>query len=480
MSLKLRLSLVLAVFAISAFSQDFRASLSGRIVDPSGAGIAGAKLEVRNSDNGETSNTTSQEDGSYSVQSLTPGRFVITVEKQGFKKEVREGVQLEVAQRAVADIQLTLGGLNQSVTVSAGAEILETESADRGLTVESNRVLNTALQGRNIMAQAWSAPGVVENASAQRLRPFDISGSSSLTVNGGRPSTNEILVDGVTSLYEASSASYIPTAEATGEFKVQNTNFDAQYGWTLGGVINIITKNGTNDFHGSLFEFLQNTHLDANTFNSNLTGVRRTSSHINTFGGDIGGPIKKNKLFFSYTFEDIRQVIPDPFTTSVPNALQKSGNFSQTYYTTNSAGTPLLQTIYDPYSTVGSTRTPFAGNVIPGSRIDPVAAKVFTYVPAGNVAGNSITGLNNLTNNGNTRKFTDFFPENTVRGDYDINESTRFFIRYSRNALSEERSFHYSTNSTLNPADTGNNDHLPVRITTQPSSSPKFSMRPRC
>jgi hypothetical protein len=457
MSLKLRLSLVLAVAAFAAFSQDFRASLSGRIVDPSGAGIAGAKLEVRNSDNGETSNATSQEDGSYSVQSLTPGRYVITIEKQGFKKEVREGMQLEVAQRAVADIQLTLGGLNQSVTVSAGAEVLETQSADRGLTVESNRVLNTALQGRNIMAQAWSAPGVVENASAQRLRPFDISGSTSLTVNGGRPGTNEILVDGVTSLYEASSASYIPTAEATGEFRVQNTNFDAQYGWTLGGVINIITKNGTNDFHGALFEFFQNTHLDANTFNSNLTGVRRTSSHINTFGGDIGGPVIKNKLFFSYTFEDIRQVIPDPFTTSVPTALQKSGDFSQTYYTAT-AGVPQVQTIYNPFSTVGSTRTPFTGNKIPASMIDPVAAKVFSYVPAGNVAGNSITGLNNLTNNGNTRKFTDFFPENTGRGDYDINESTRFFIRYSRNALSEERSFHYSTISTLNPADTGNND----------------------
>ncbi len=458
MSLKSSIPLVLALLALRCFPQDFRASLNGRITDPSGAAIADAKLEVRNSDNGETYNATSKDDGSYSVLSLTPGRYIITVEKQGFKREVREGIQLEVAQRAVADIQLALGGLNQSVTVLAGAELLETESADRGLTVESNRVLNTALQGRNIMAQAWSAPGVVENAAAQRLRPFDISGSSSLTVNGGRPSTNEILVDGVTSLYQASSASYIPTAEATGEFKVQNTNFDAQYGWTLGGVVNIITKNGTNDFHGSLFEFFQNTHLDANTFNSNRTGVRRSSSHINTFGGDIGGPIKKNKLFFSYTFEDIRQVIPDPFITSVPSALQKSGDFSQTYYTRNSAGVPQVQVIYDPFSTVGSTRTPFAGNVIPGSRINAVAAKVFSYVPAGNVAGDPTTGLNNLTNNGTTRKFTDFFPENTVRGDYDINETTRMFIRYSRNALSEERSFHYSTVSALNPADTGNND----------------------
>ena len=132
----------------------------------------------------------------------------------------------------------------------------------------------------------------------------------------------------------------------------------------------MVTKNGTNQFHGALFEFLQNTHLDANTFNSNLTGVRRQESHINTFGGDVGGPIRKNKLFFTYTFEDIRQVIPDPFTTSVPSALQKQGNFSQTYYARDSSGNPLVQTIYDPFSTTTAlTRTPFAGNIIPTSRL---------------------------------------------------------------------------------------------------------------
>jgi hypothetical protein len=448
--------------SVCAFAQEFRATLAGRITDSAGAAVSDAKIEVRNADNGETSAATSGSDGNYQVSFLLPGNYVITVEKPGFKKAIREGVKLEVAERAVVDIPLAIGEVSQSVTVTANAAALETESADRGLTVESNRVLNTPLQGRNPFAQAWSAPGVIENAAAQRLRPFDISGSSSITINGGRPSTNELLVDGVTSLYEAQSASYVPTAEAIGEFRVQNTNFDAQYGWTQGGVINMVTKNGTNDFHGSVFEFLQNTHLDANTFNSNRTGVPRSSSHINTFGGDIGGPIKRNKLFFSYTFEDIRQVIPDPFITSVPSAAQKSGNFSQTYYARDSSGNPLVQVIYDPLTTATGpsgalVRTPFPGNVIPASRIDPVAAKVFSYVPAGNVAGDPLTGLNNLTNNGTTRKFTDFFPENTGRVDYDINEKTRMFVRYSRNALQEERSFHYSTVSTLNPADTGNN-----------------------
>src|SRR5215471_2580444 len=455
------------VFAliICAYAQEFRATLSGRITDAAGSGVGGAKIDVRNADTGEVSTTTSADEGNYQVSFLIPGNYVVTVEKAGFKKAVREGVRLEVAQRAVVEVQLALGEVSQSVTVSAGTELLETESADRGATIESRRVLEVPLMGRNPFSEAWSAPGVIQNAATQRLRPFDISGSSAMAIDGGRPSTNEVLVDGISSLFQASSVSYVPTAEAMSEFRVQTTNFDAQYGWTLGGVVNIITKNGTNQFHGSAFEFFQNTHLNANTFNQNLTGVGRSSSHINTFGADVSGPIRKNKLFFTYTFEDIRQVIPDPFVTSIPTALQKQGNFSQTYYSRDSAGNPLLQTIYDPFSTVAGpngalTRTSFAGNVIPTSRLDPVAVKILSYVPSNDVPGDPLTGLNNLTNNGSTHKFTDFFPENTARVDWNIDQTTRLFVRYSRNALQEERSFHYSTTSAINPADTGNNNQF--------------------
>jgi hypothetical protein len=459
----MRIVAALLIISSLALSQEFRATLTGRITDPAGSPIAAADVALRNIETGEITNTKSGEDGDYQVSFLTPGNYSVTVEKAGFKKTIRAGLTLSVAERGVVNVELAVGDVNQSVTVAANSQALQTETADRGLNIDSGLVLDVPLMGRNPFAAAWSAPGVIQDASTQRLRPFDISGSSSMAIDGGRPSTNEVLVDGITSLLEASSVSYVPTAEAVGEFKVQTTNFDAQYGWTLGGVINMITKNGTNQFHGAVFEFFQNTHLNANTFNDNLTGVPRQSSHINTFGGDIGGPIRKNKLFFTYTFEDIRQVIPDPFTTSVPSTLQKQGNFSQTYYATDSSGNPLLQVIYDPFSTTtgpnGSlVRTAFPGNIIPQSRLDPVAVKVFSYVPLGNVAGNPITGLNNLTNNGSTRKFTDYFPENTGRVDYDINQSTRMFVRYSRNALQEERSFHYSTNAMINPADTGQNN----------------------
>src|SRR5277367_2037787 len=459
----MRIVAALLIVSSLALSQEFRATLTGRITDPAGSPIAAADVVLRNIETGEITNTKSGEDGDYQVSFLTPGNYSVTVEKAGFKKTIRAGLTLSVAERGVVNVELAVGDVSQSVTVAANSQALQTETADRGLNIDSGLVLDVPLMGRNPFAAAWSAPGVIQDASTQRLRPFDISGSSSMAIDGGRPSTNEVLVDGISSLLEASSVSYVPTAEAMSEFKVQTTNFDAQYGWTLGGVINIITKNGTNQFHGSVFEFFQNTHLDANTFNQNLTGVPRQSSHINTFGGDIGGPIRKNKLFFTYTFEDIRQVIPDPFTTSVPSALQKTGNFSQTYYASDSSGNPLLQVIYDPFSTTAGpngslVRTAFPGNIIPQSRLDPVAVKVLAYVPAGNVAGNPLTGLNNLTNNGSTRKFTDYFPENTGRVDYDISEKTRLFVRYSRNALQEERSFHYSTNAMINPADTGQNN----------------------
>jgi hypothetical protein len=455
----MRLVAVFLFVSCLIISQEFRATVDGRIMDPAGARVIGADITLRNTQTGDVVTTKSGDDGAYHFAFLLPGNYTITVEKAGFQKAIREGIRLEVAERGVVDIALAVGDVGQSVTVSANALALQTETADRGLNIDTTQVLDVPLMGRNPFAAAWSAPGVIQDASTQRLRPFDISGSSSMAIDGGRPSTNEVLVDGISSLLEASSVSYVPTAEAVGEFKVQTTNFDAQYGWTLGGVVNMITKNGTNQFHGSVFEFFQNTHLDANTFNDNLTGVPRQSSHINTFGGDIGGPVIKNKLFFSYTFEDIRQVIPDPFTTSVPTPLQKQGNFSQTYYGTDSSGNPLVQVIYDPFSTTSSlTRTAFPGNIIPANRLDPVAVKVFSYVPPGNVAGNPVTGLNNLSNNSNTRKFTDYFPENTGRGDYEINPSTRMFIRYSRNALQEERSFHYSTNAAIDPADTGQNN----------------------
>lgn len=444
------------------YGQEYRAALSGKVTDPSGAAVAGAAVTAKAPATGTSLSTITSNDGTYQIPFLTPGAYTLTVQKAGFKLAVREGLNLGVAEKAVVDVALTVGEVNQSVLVTADAPVIETESADRGLNIESNRVLNTPLQGRNIFANAWSAPGIAVTASVTRLRPFDILGSSSMAISGGQPYGNEVLIDGVSNLASARQVAYVPQAEATSEFKVQTTSYDAEYGWTTGGVVNIITKSGTNQLHGSVFEYLQNTHLNANTFNSNRSGTARQSSHINTFGGDVSGPIRKDKAFATFSYENIRQVIPDPFSTSVPTALQRNGDFSQTYYGRDASGNPLVQTIYDPFTTQAGaggqlTRTPFPGNVIPGSRLNPIAKGVFALIPGGNTPGDPLSGLNNLVSNGSTRKFTDFFPEYTGRVDYNISDRTRVFVRYSRNALAEERGFHYSTTSQLNTAETSGN-----------------------
>ena len=453
----MRLGLFFTLCVLAASAQEFRATLSGRVSDPSGAGVAEVRIEARSASTGSVTNTTSGEDGSYRIPFLDPGVYTVSVEKTGFQKSVRDGIRLQVAERAVLDIPMQLGEVTQSVNVSADVAVVQSESADRGLTIDNNRVLNTPLQGRNVFANAWSAPGVILTASAQRIRPFDIAGSSSMAISGGQPSGNEVLVDGVSNLAGARQVAYVPQVEATSEFKVQTTSYDAQYGWTTGGVVNTITKGGGNQFHGTLYEFLQNTHLNANTFEGNRAGIRRQSSHINTYGGDINGPILKNRLFGAFSYEKIDQVIPDPFVTSVPTAAQKQGDFSSTYWSRDAAGALQLQTIYDPLSTRGTARDAFPGNRIPASRLSPIARNVLGLIPEGNIAGNAITGLGNLQSSGSTRKFTDFFPQYSSRVDYNVTDTTRMFVRYSRNALAEERGFRYSSNSTLNTAETSGN-----------------------
>jgi hypothetical protein len=441
------------------FAQGTQATLDGQVTDNSGAALPGAKVIVLNVQTGVSTSTVTGEDGYYHVVALNPGQYSITVQQPSFTTSIRNGVQLEVAQHAALDFALTPGNVNENVTVTASAAQLETETATQSTALGQEKLMALPTQGRNPISAVFSVPGVLVTTSDTRLRAFDIAGSTGTSINGSPGGTNEILVDGMSALQNGSSASYIPTQESTSEVRVQTTNYDAAYGWTLGGVINMLTKSGTNQIHGSAWEFFQNTIFNANTYGNNFNGAPRSSSHVNTFGFNITGPIIKGKLFVAYTFEDLRQSIPDPYTVSVPTDLQKVGDFSQTF---DASGN--LIKIYDPYSTTTVngvlTRTAVPGNNLKNlSRpMNPIALKVLSMLPSGNVKNAPITGLNNLSNVPGSRKFTDYFPENTVRVDYVINPKTSLFGRYSRNALAEARGFRYSTTTTLNPADTSTNN----------------------
>ncbi len=293
-----------------------------------------------------------------------------------------------------------------------------------------------------MFAIAWSVPGVQIGASVTRLRPFDIAGSTSITVNGGRRGQNDAQVDGVTATYQAGNISFVPSVDSVAEFKVITSPFDSQFGFTTGGVITSVTRSGANQFHGGLFEYIQNTKLNANEFNSNRSGIQRQRSNINTFGGNINGPILKNKLFFAYSYEGIRQSIPDPFTTSISTPLQRSGDFSQTRQTNGQ-----LQVIYDPLTTRADAngkliRDPFPNNRIPDNRINPVAKAALAFLPAPNALGDSL-GLNNYTNSSAVPRFIVDFNAHSGRLDYSWSENTKVFGRMAFNRLDEERGFRY-------------------------------------
>lgn len=454
-------ALCLLLCFCTALAQDFRGTASGTVTDSQGQSVAGASVTAHSIADGTDHTVTTDGTGRYQIPFLSPGRYDVIVKKDGFSMVRQTGMTISMSQTTDLDITLSVASVSQEVTVSAAPSLIDSQSADRGMTIENKRVENTPLQGQNIFAQAWSAPGVAVTSGAQRLRAFDTSGSSNMSINGGQPQGNEVLVDGTSTLSQSSTVAYVPPVSATEEFRVQTSVYDAQYGWTSGGIVSVSTKSGTNQFHGSAYELLQNTILNANTYNSNLTGKPRGSSHINTFGGSIGGPIKRDKLFGFFAYEELRQFVPDPFVTSVPTSLEKTGDFSQTYYGVDGSGNKLLKTIYNPYSThlVNGqyVRDPFPGNVIPQSMLNPVAVKVLAGIPLGNTAGNSVTGLNNLVNGPGSRKFTDLFDSWVARADYVLSPATRMFVRYSRNKLSESRQFIYSTNSQINPFDTTKN-----------------------
>jgi Carboxypeptidase regulatory-like domain/TonB dependent receptor len=438
------LALTLLSLTLSAVqAQEFRASVAGQVTDATGSVLPGAVITARNVATNAITKTTAGDDGEYVLRNLDPGSYAFSVEKIGFRKLLREGIVLQVGTQATLNLQVQTGEVSEAVTIREDIAQLQTETAVRGIVIDQTRVLNTPLQGRNVFAIAWSVPGVQIAASVTRLCPFDIAGSTSMVINGGRRGQNDAQVDGVTATFQAGNISFVPSVDSVGEFKVITNPFDGQFGFTTGGVVQSITRSGANQFHGGAFEFMQNTKLNANEFNSNRANIPRQRSNINTFGANLNGPVLRGKLFFAYAWEEIRQSIPDPFTTSIPTPLQRTGDFSQTR---NGAA---LQVIYDPLTTRADPANPgrfirdaFSNNRIPDNRINPVARAVLAFLPAPNAAGDSL-GLNNYVNSSAVPRFVAKFQAHSGRGDYSWSENTKVFGRLAFNRLDENRGFRY-------------------------------------
>ena len=283
---------ILAIMAVeTAHAQEFRATVTGTVTDASGAKMPGVKIDIRNSATGVAVNTLTNGDGLYQTPFLTPGAYIISASAAGFKAAVKENVELRVGDRLVSDFTMQIGQISEQVTVEASAQQLETGSADLGQVIGAKATAELPLLGRNPFQLTTLSAGVQHTpALASRSdRPFDNGGMDSYNINGSRTFTNEFLIDGTPNTSSEGNTSpnnltFAPPPDAVGESKVQTSTYDAQYGRTGGGTVNVNLKSGTNKIHGNLYDYWRNTVLNANTFDANLSGSGQGSIPLESAG----------------------------------------------------------------------------------------------------------------------------------------------------------------------------------------------------
>ena len=433
----------LLLSASAAYTQGTTAQLVGRIFDPSGSAVPGAKIKVTSTDTGSAREAQSNASGSYVLALLPPGNYRIAITKDGFRPVSRAEVSLQVDQVVRIDQELEVGSLNQEVVVTASEPLLDTETSAIGQVIDSAKIQSIPLNGRSSFRLVQLTPGLIASPAANGQFgdiPVNTNQDSTFSINGGRQMSNEILIDGVPSTTgQFNSITTIPTIEATREFKVQSNNLSAEWGRFGGGVVNVSTRSGSNQFHGALYEYLRNNVFDANEFFNKTAGLSIPPFRLNQFGGAVGGPVKlgklydgKNRTFFFADYQGTRHRRGDTTRFSLPTLEQRSGDFSKTL---NQSGA--LVTIYDHNSTRSnpalagqSIRTPFAGNILPANRIDPIARKLIAYYPLPNSAGDPFTAFNNYSKNASRSIDQNQF---SGRVDQNFSSSYRMFARLATN-----------------------------------------------
>jgi hypothetical protein len=374
---------VLCLGASVALAQEVSAGITGRVIDPSGAAIVGATVTAKDVDRGTTWPTTTNEDGIYAFPRVPIGSYELKVEAAGFKTFVQSKFTLEVNQRARIDAAMQVGGLTETVTVTGEGALLQTDTTQVGAVMTAQMISNTPLISRNPIALTLLAPGVTVADPSSFNSGIRTSGGGRPYVNGNRKEGNNFLLDGIDNNQTSDNLSaYQPNLEAIQEFKMITNNASAEFGNFQGGIINVVIKSGTNQYHGSAFEYFRNDKLNANNWGRNWSVAAdssgkapRTALRWNQFGGTFGGPVKKDKLFFFTDFQALRKATPPSVSSTIvmPDAW-RGGDFSQ-FLSSSYAGSVIQ--LYNPYSIDASgIRAPFANNQIPTSLFSPVVTKL--------------------------------------------------------------------------------------------------------
>jgi hypothetical protein len=427
-----------------AMAQEFRGTILGRVTDPLGAVIPGAAVTAVNEQTNASSKAITGSDGAYNIPFLNPGSYKLEVEVAGFRKYLQSGITINVSQKATINVKMEVGTLNETVTIQENASLVDQATGSLGQVVDNKKVEALPLNGRMIFMLNQIAAGVmwrVPNLGASGtsgLRPFDNNGGSDWSMNGGRPSTNEFLLDGAPDSTRGR-FNFSPPVDAVQEFKVQTNTYDAQYGRTGGGVVNMTLKSGANSFHAQAWDFIRYGAWDANATLNNALGQPKPPHQYNQYGVTATGPVTKNKTFWMFTWEGLRERVPFPVTTSVPTASERTGDFTKSY---TDQATPLV--IYDPLT----TRT-VAGklvrdqiscngvlNVICPNRINPIAQKILnTIYSLPNIATQR---LNNFLSPINKGKYN--YNAELVRIDHTFSSKSKMFGTFYHNHRDEFRS----------------------------------------
>src|SRR5712692_6606152 len=333
------LLLCLIISWVRLGAQTTTGSIVGTVTDPSGAVIGGATVTITNVDTGIAVKTATDSTGNYVVTPLSIGRYSVTVEASGFKKSVRTDITVNVQDRVRVDAALEVGAVTDTVEVAAAEPLLETDTSYLGKVVESKRIVDLPLNGRYFSRLAVLTAGTAPTPAGARDEK-----TAGFSSNGVRPYQNNYLLDGVdnNSFSEdmVNQASYVvgPPPDAIAEFKVQTNSMSAEFGRSGGAVLNVTVKSGTNQLHGTAYEFLRNSALDAKNFFDSPTNPI-PEFRLNQFGGSVGGPIAKNRTFFFFDYQGTRQRTGHTFLVTIPPPAWRVGDFSG------------FQPIYDPAST---------------------------------------------------------------------------------------------------------------------------------
>lgn len=401
----IKLTLFTLIGAAIGHTQETRGAIQGRVTDSTGAVIAGVEVRATNVATGVTASARTNDSGNYVLPYLLTGKYTLSAQAPGFRKSIRDGIEMRISDRVDVNIELQVGETSESIEVKEETPLLETASASLGQVVDQKRMVDLPTFGGSVMVLVQLAPGVI-NTTDMRLAKsgsFSINKNSQISTDGAGQYNNEFTLDGVSNTQAEGGSTrvgFIPPAAAVAEFKVQTAPFDASAGHSVGSVINVSTKSGTNQLHGQAEWALRNSAFDAPNIFQNRAGQKIPHYTDNRWGAVAGGPVLfpkiyngKNRTFWFYGYQENKFGVPQSFVSSVPTDAMRKGDLSALLAIGAS------YQVYDPLTTTAIAggrfqRQPIAGNIIPPSRLDPVAQKILPFWPSPNQPGNR-DGTNN-------------------------------------------------------------------------------------